>query len=174
RPRQRPHARQRPSPLRLHVRLPRVPAPGGGRARLLLVRAGRSRATPAVARGDRPQHQARPLGVGQPVLGGGHRHLHPSPARGDSARPTVGGLNAEYETVETDVLVLGAGGAGLRGAIAAAEQGAKVLIVCKSLLGKAHTVMAEGGMAAALANVAHGDSWEAHFADTMKGGKLIN
>jgi succinate dehydrogenase / fumarate reductase, flavoprotein subunit len=79
-----------------------------------------------------------------------------------------------YETVETDVLVLGAGGAGLRGAIAAAEAGARVVIVCKSLLGKAHTVMAEGGVAAAMHNVAYQDSWEVHFADTMKGGKLIN
>jgi succinate dehydrogenase flavoprotein subunit len=79
-----------------------------------------------------------------------------------------------YETVETDVLVIGAGGAGLRGAIAAAESGAKVLIVCKSLLGKAHTVMAEGGVAAAMHNVAYQDSWEVHFADTMKGGKLLN
>ena len=82
--------------------------------------------------------------------------------------------SAQYETVETDVLVLGAGGAGLRGAIAAAEAGAKVLVVCKSLLGKAHTVMAEGGVAAAMHNVAYKDSWEVHFADTMKGGKLIN
>jgi succinate dehydrogenase / fumarate reductase flavoprotein subunit len=81
---------------------------------------------------------------------------------------------AAYETVETDVLVMGAGGAGLRGAIAAAEAGARVLIVCKSLLGKAHTVMAEGGVAAAMHNVAYQDSWEVHFADTMKGGKLIN
>ena len=81
---------------------------------------------------------------------------------------------AAYETVDTDVLVLGAGGAGLRGAIAAAEAGARVLIVCKSLLGKAHTVMAEGGVAAAMHNVAYQDSWEVHFADTMKGGKLIN
>ena len=84
-------------------------------------------------------------------------------------------MNAtSYETVETDVLVLGAGGAGLRGAIAAAEAGARVLVVCKSLLGKAHTVMAEGGVAAAMHNVAYQDSWEVHFADTMKGGKLIN
>jgi succinate dehydrogenase / fumarate reductase flavoprotein subunit len=82
--------------------------------------------------------------------------------------------DATYETVDTDVLVIGAGGAGMRGAIAAASAGARVLVVCKSLLGKAHTVMAEGGMAAALGNVAHLDSWEAHFADTMKGGKLIN
>ena len=81
---------------------------------------------------------------------------------------------ATYETIETDVLVLGAGGAGLRGAIAAAEGGARVLVVCKSLLGKAHTVMAEGGVAAALHNVAYQDTWEVHFADTMKGGKLIN
>ncbi len=82
--------------------------------------------------------------------------------------------SAPYETVETDVLVLGAGGAGLRGAIAAAEAGARVLVVCKSLLGKAHTVMAEGGVAAAMHNVAYQDSWEVHFADTVKGGKLIN
>jgi succinate dehydrogenase / fumarate reductase, flavoprotein subunit len=79
-----------------------------------------------------------------------------------------------YETIETDVLVLGAGGAGLRGAIAAAEAGARVLVICKSLLGKAHTVMAEGGVAAALHNVAYQDTWEVHFADTMKGGKLLN
>ena len=82
--------------------------------------------------------------------------------------------DTSYETVDTDVLVIGAGGAGMRGAIAAASAGARVLVLCKSLLGKAHTVMAEGGMAAALANVAGLDSWEAHFADTMKGGKLIN
>jgi len=83
-------------------------------------------------------------------------------------------VNASYETVETDVLVLGAGGAGLRSAIAAVEAGARVVVVCKSLLGKAHTVMAEGGVAAAMHNVAYQDSWEAHFADTMKGGKFIN
>jgi succinate dehydrogenase / fumarate reductase flavoprotein subunit len=83
-------------------------------------------------------------------------------------------LSPSYETVETDVLVLGAGGAGLRGAIAAAEAGLRVLVVCKSLLGKAHTVMAEGGVAAAMHNVAYQDTWEVHFADTMKGGKLIN
>jgi succinate dehydrogenase / fumarate reductase, flavoprotein subunit len=81
---------------------------------------------------------------------------------------------SSYETVETDVLVLGAGGAGLRGAIAAAEGGVRVVIVSKSLLGKAHTVMAEGGVAAAMHNVAYQDTWEVHFADTMKGGKLIN
>jgi len=80
----------------------------------------------------------------------------------------------DVETVDTEILVIGAGGAGLRAAIAAAQAGSKVTIACKSLLGKAHTVMAEGGMAAALANMTEKDGWEAHFADTMKGGKLIN
>ena len=69
-----------------------------------------------------------------------------------------------------DVLVIGAGGAGLRAAIAAAEAGVSVALVCKSLLGKAHTVMAEGGIAAALSNVDERDDWAVHFADTMRGG----
>jgi succinate dehydrogenase / fumarate reductase flavoprotein subunit len=73
-----------------------------------------------------------------------------------------------------DVLVIGAGGAGLRAAIEAKAQGADVGLVCKSLLGKAHTVMAEGGVAAALAHVASADSWQVHFRDTMVGGKLLN
>ena len=73
-----------------------------------------------------------------------------------------------------DVLVLGSGGSGLRAAIAAAEAGAKTGLVCKSLLGKAHTVMAEGGLAAALGNVAPEDSWSTHFQDTMFGGKYLN
>ena len=73
-----------------------------------------------------------------------------------------------------DVLVVGAGGAGLRAAIEAASAGASVGLVCKSLLGKAHTVMAEGGIAAALANVDDRDSWKVHFADTMRGGQYVN
>ncbi|MGH7862897.1 MAG: FAD-binding protein, partial [Candidatus Dormibacteraceae bacterium] len=80
----------------------------------------------------------------------------------------------QYEEHYADVLVIGAGGSGMRGAIAAAEAGCSVLVVCKSLLGKAHTVMAEGGMAAALGNVVSLDSWKTHFADTMNGGKLLN
>ncbi|MBU6451961.1 MAG: fumarate reductase/succinate dehydrogenase flavoprotein subunit [Cyanobacteria bacterium REEB67] len=80
----------------------------------------------------------------------------------------------EYETKEYDVLVIGAGGAGLRAAIEASSMGARVGLVCKSLLGKAHTVMAEGGVAAALANVDAQDGWETHFKDTMNGGKLLN
>jgi succinate dehydrogenase / fumarate reductase flavoprotein subunit len=81
---------------------------------------------------------------------------------------------AEYQTVEHDVLVVGAGGAGLRAAIEARAQGVSVGVVCKSLLGKAHTVMAEGGVAAALGNVDDRDSWRVHFADTMRGGQYLN
>ena len=80
----------------------------------------------------------------------------------------------EYETFEHDVLVIGAGGAGLRAAIEASGAGVRVGLVCKSLLGKAHTVMAEGGIAAALANVDERDNWKVHFADTMRGGQYVN
>jgi succinate dehydrogenase / fumarate reductase, flavoprotein subunit len=80
----------------------------------------------------------------------------------------------EFQLFSYDVLVIGAGGAGLRAAIEAAANGAKVGVVCKSLLGKAHTVMAEGGIAAALANVDDRDNWRVHFADTMRGGQYLN
>jgi succinate dehydrogenase / fumarate reductase flavoprotein subunit len=79
-----------------------------------------------------------------------------------------------FETFDYDVLVIGAGGAGLRAAIEASAAGVKVGLICKSLLGKAHTVMAEGGVAAALANVDDRDSWKVHFADTMRGGQYVN
>ena len=81
---------------------------------------------------------------------------------------------ANYETHEHDVLIIGAGGAGLRAAIEALAQGASVGVVCKSLLGKAHTVMAEGGLAAAMGNLDAADDWRAHFRDTMRGGKFLN
>ena len=80
----------------------------------------------------------------------------------------------KYETHEHDVVVIGAGGAGLRAAIEASAAGARTALVCKSLLGKAHTVMAEGGVAAALASADDRDSWETHFHDTLKGGKYLN
>ncbi len=80
----------------------------------------------------------------------------------------------EFQRFSYDVLVIGAGGAGLRAAIEAAARGIKVGVVCKSLLGKAHTVMAEGGIAAALANVDDRDNWRVHFADTMRGGQYLN
>src|SRR2546427_9213644 len=82
--------------------------------------------------------------------------------------------NADYETHEHDVVVIGAGGAGLRAAIEAAAHGVSVGLICKSLLGKAHTVMAEGGVAAALGNVDPRDNWQVHFRDTMRGGKMLN
>jgi succinate dehydrogenase / fumarate reductase flavoprotein subunit len=83
-------------------------------------------------------------------------------------------VNEKYETHEHDVLIIGAGGAGLCAAIAALGQGATVAVVCKSLLGKAHTVMAEGGIAAAMSNVDKADDWRTHFRDTMRGGKFLN
>jgi succinate dehydrogenase / fumarate reductase flavoprotein subunit len=83
-------------------------------------------------------------------------------------------LMAEYQKFEHDVLVVGAGGAGLRAAIEASAAGIKVGLICKSLLGKAHTVMAEGGIAAALGTVNNADNWKVHFADTMRGGQYVN
>jgi succinate dehydrogenase / fumarate reductase flavoprotein subunit len=83
-------------------------------------------------------------------------------------------VNSKYEVHEHDVLIVGAGGAGLRAAIEALAQGVRVGVVCKSLLGKAHTVMAEGGIAAAMANVDQSDDWRTHFRDTMRGGKFLN
>ena len=81
---------------------------------------------------------------------------------------------SEIKTVEHDVIVLGAGGAGLRAAIECSMQGLSTGLVCKSLLGKAHTVMAEGGVAASLGNVDERDHWKVHFRDTMRGGKFLN
>src|SRR5450432_1587374 len=81
---------------------------------------------------------------------------------------------ANYQSYEYDVLVIGAGGAGLRAAIEASAEGAKTAVITKSLLGKAHTVMAEGGVAAAMGNVDDRDSWRVHFADTMRGGQYLN
>jgi succinate dehydrogenase / fumarate reductase flavoprotein subunit len=83
-------------------------------------------------------------------------------------------VTPSYETHEHDVLIIGAGGAGLRAAIEALAHGARVGLVCKSLLGKAHTVMAEGGIAAAMGNVDKADDWRTHFRDTMRGGKFLN
>src|SRR5690242_1560755 len=91
-------------------------------------------------------------------------------SRSTSDRPVMD----QIETHPVDVLVVGAGGAGLRAAIEAHAQGQKVGLVCKSLLGKAHTVMAEGGVAASLGHVDPEDNWQTHFRDTMVGGKLLN
>ncbi|KOU41963.1 succinate dehydrogenase [Streptomyces sp. WM6373] len=81
---------------------------------------------------------------------------------------------AQVERQQWDVVVVGAGGAGLRAAIEARERGARTAVICKSLFGKAHTVMAEGGIAASMGNVNDGDNWQVHFRDTMRGGKFLN
>src|SRR5947207_12063894 len=81
---------------------------------------------------------------------------------------------ADYETFQHDVLVIGDAGAGFGAAIEASAAGVSVRLICKSLLGKAHTVMAEGGIAAALANVDERDNWKVHFADTVRGGQYVN
>ncbi|MEO8829515.1 fumarate reductase/succinate dehydrogenase flavoprotein subunit [Lapillicoccus sp.] len=83
-------------------------------------------------------------------------------------------MAAEIEHHEYDVVIIGAGGAGLRAAIAAREAGMRTAVICKSLFGKAHTVMAEGGIAASMGNVNSNDSWQVHFRDTMRGGKFLN
>src|SRR5438132_177443 len=134
-------------------------------------------APPAAALGGRepPQRTARRRGMGQYDQRRPHRPLHPPGSDGRPARYSDSLMGREpYETHPYDVLVIGAGGAGLRAAIEAAARGARTAVICKSLLGKAHTVMAEGGAAAALGNVWPEDTWAVHFRDTMRGGKLIN
>src|SRR5579863_9628483 len=109
----------------------------------------------------------------QPVHGGVLRFV-----RADVLDGRVDGLEdflvGEYITHEHDVLIVGAGGAGLRAAVEASAAGVKVAVITKSLLGKAHTVMAEGGIAAAMGNVDDRDNWRVHFADTMRGGQYLN
>ena len=104
--------------------------------------------------------------------------MTPTPEQGLRHPMTGNEMSAEaaggMERHQYDVVVIGAGGSGLRAAIAAHEAGARTAIVCKSLLGKAHTVMAEGGIAAAMGNVYPEDNWEVHFRDTMRGGKMLN
>lgn len=107
------------------------------------------------------------------VLGRSRRSLRPTGCeRHDSGLEIA--VNEKFETHEHDVLIIGAGGAGLTAAIEALGHGASVAVVCKSLLGKAHTVMAEGGIAAAMASVDAADDWRTHFRDTMRGGKFLN
>ncbi|WP_340537413.1 fumarate reductase/succinate dehydrogenase flavoprotein subunit [Nocardioides sp. GXZ039] len=106
-----------------------------------------------------PGHAAQPDGAGR----------HPM-----TGNEMSGAAEGGMEHHQYDVVVVGAGGAGLRAAIAAFEAGARTAVVCKSLLGKAHTVMAEGGIAAAMGNRWPEDNWEVHFRDTMRGGKMLN
>src|SRR5262249_41588680 len=112
------------------------------------------------------------LCLDQPLLGGLHGFLYPHGVHGRHHRSEDPVSN--YEIHDHDVIVIGAGGAGLRAAIEASSMGVSVGLICKSLLGKAHTVMAEGGMAAALRNTDDRDSWQVHFRDTMRGGRMLN
>src|ERR1700687_603129 len=120
------------------------------------------------------QRAAHELRLVQFVLGFVLRLLRPDVLDGKVPRLQSVVLMAEYEERQHDVLVIGAGGAGLRAAIEASAGGAKVAVICKSLLGKAHTVMAGGGGAAAMGNVDDRDNWKVHFADTMRGGQYVN
>src|SRR3954462_224568 len=123
--------------------------------------------------GERAQRETHAVRMAQLILSGPHRFIYPPGFfRRDHGHQDP--MTDRFETHEHDVLIIGAGGAGLRAAIEALAKGAKVGVVCKSLLGKAHTVMAEGGIAAAMANVDTKDDWRTHFRDTMRGGKFLN
>src|SRR5580658_1483517 len=114
------------------------------------------------------------MGLGQHVLRGLRGSLRALVLDGRLARLENSVAMADYPVHECDVLVVGAGGAGLRAAIEASAAGCKTGVITKSMLGKAHTVMAEGGMAAAMGNVDDCDNWRVHFADTMRGGQYLN
>src|SRR5205823_5387307 len=120
-----------------------------------------------------PKQSSHEMGVGQPVLGRILGSVCAAVFNGNPYR-LENLLMAEYPTFEYDVLVIGAGGAGLRAAIEASAAGVRVGLICKSLLGKAHTVMAEGGIAAALSTTDNRDNWKVHFADTMRGGQYVD
>src|SRR5688500_323002 len=130
---------------------------------------------------QRAQQTTHAVRLDQPVRRRVFGCVRPAPVDGCTPRSQILlvlfrklSLMTDHTTYEHDVLVIGAGGAGLRAAIEASTSGVSVGLVCKSLLGKAHTVMAEGGMAAALSNVDDRDSWRVHFADTMRGGQYVN
>lgn len=132
-----------------------------------------SRAVPRLAVGrkaERPSYAARLGVVGERRA----RRLLRVPGRLRRFRRSEVVLMSVVDRQEWDVVVVGAGGAGLRAAIEARERGARTAVICKSLFGKAHTVMAEGGIAAAMANVNEHDNWQVHFRDTMRGGKFLN
>src|SRR5258708_840512 len=166
------HGHERRAAHGLHLQLPLGPVPG---RRLSGFIPPRVPAVPAVGAVQSPQCPAQPLGLGEPRGRGAHRPLHPALRDGRHRGSAVDLMSLEgIERHDYDVLVVGAGGAGLRAAVEASAAGARTALICKSLLGKAHTVMAEGGIAAALGNVWKEDNWRVHFRDTMRGGKLLN
>src|SRR5499426_2852018 len=166
------HARQRDLPGRLHVLVPLLP-PRLRRARRRVLEG--ARALSRLAFHHVAQRAASDVRVALALQRGPDGPLHSPRLDGRPPRSEDHLMaNESYETHEHDVLVIGAGGAGLRAAIEAAAQGVSVGLVCTSLLGKAHTVMAEGGIAASLGNVWPEDNWQVHFRDTMRGGKMLN
>ena len=126
--------------------------------------------------GDGAEQAAHALGLGSACSRSGFADFYVWMVASGTIRdhPNLLKIMNKYEQHDYDVVVVGAGGAGLRAAIEASARGAKTALVCKSLLGKAHTVMAEGGVAAALASADARDSWQVHFRDTMRGGKFLN
>src|ERR1044071_8877986 len=164
-----PGPQRRASQL-LHARVPRDASPGRRFARRG-IEAWRLRDGVRVL--ERAQLQASAVCLVESLHRRVLRSLRPPLFDGDLDR-LQDPLMAETTSFTYDVLVIGAGGAGLRAAIEAANAGVSVGLICKSLLGKAHTVMAEGGMAAAMAHNDDRDSWKVHFADTMRGGQYVN
>ena len=167
---------QRHAPVAVLAELPRLSPPVRWRGQAVL---GVTHPAPDLEDPHPAQCQAHGVRLDEPGLRGLHRSLRSAGGQWDHPRlrlPLLRGIGhmAEYETHDFDVIIVGAGGAGLRAAIEARAQGLRTALVCKSLLGKAHTVMAEGGVAAALGNVYAEDSWQVHFRDTMRGGKMLN
>src|SRR5262245_15347534 len=155
----------------LHAVVPLLQAPVRRQSRPLLQGAG---ALLAVAKGVGAELPPHALRLGQPGVRRPDRPVRAPGRHRRHPRPEALLAMADQQTHEYDVVVIGAGGAGLRAAIEASALGARTAVVCKSLLGKAHTVMAEGGVAAALGNVYPEDNWRVHFRDTMRGGKMLN
>src|SRR5882672_9538257 len=162
--------RQHDPARRVRARMPLVASPRGRRSR---PDGGGAGAEGGLRLCQLPQPPAHGVGLDEPVRRGPGRSVRPAVLDGCDPR-LENHLTAQVQTHEHDVLVIGAGGAGLRAAIEASTAKVSVGLVCKSLLGKAHTVMAEGGIAAALSNVDERDSWKVHFADTMRGGQYVN
>src|SRR5499427_8163181 len=162
--------RQRGAAVAVLAVLPRLPARPRRQAQALFQAPRQVLDVDPDLQAERPAHADR-LGIS--VLGAVHRPVHPAGGQRRDLRSEVF-LMSEISRLSYDVVVIGAGGAGLRAAIEARLAGKKTAVISKSLFGKAHTVMAEGGAAAAMGNVNSKDNWMVHFRDTMRGGKFLN
>src|SRR5215469_15078452 len=162
--------RQRGAAVAVLAVLPRLPARPRRQAQALFQAPRQVLDVDPDLQAERPAHADR-LGIS--VLGAVHRPVHPAGGQRRDLRSEVF-LMSEVSRFGYDVVVIGAGGSGLRAAIEARQAGKKTAVISKSLLGKAHTVMAEGGCAAAMGNVNPNDNWQVHYRDTMRGGKFLN